>query len=343
MTTVREIAKKCGVSTATVSHVLNNRTTEVSVETRERVMNVVRRLNYRPPAAKRQRSPARETVTVGIIRGTMTHDFVTPGYEMWVLNSIMRASLNSRINLTLFAPELFHTDVHESIRTYCDGSCDGLIMVSSEIDHPLPPALRERGIPLVLVGDSGVFKGTSFVDVDNEASIQLITEHVISQGHTRIAYCAGPQWIRCVPVRQEAWKLTMRQHGIPIVESFVGTNVHLTKDTMDWTTMLMEMPEDERPTAIIGWNDTCARLIMDIVKSMGMSVPKDVSVTGFDDDVEAVNVQYVLTTIRQPFPEIGKSAVDAILRGIRSNGTDIVHVVLPGELVIRTSLGRPPL
>src|SRR5579863_156015 len=123
MTTIRQVARACGVSPMTVSFVLNNHPGQVSEETRERVMRAVREMGYRPTAVKA--ADRRLMNTLGVVSGVPTESLMQHGYYSRILRAALVKADATRQNVTLFSSSLLHVHTHRSIRVYCDGRCDG--------------------------------------------------------------------------------------------------------------------------------------------------------------------------------------------------------------------------
>src|SRR5271166_6498402 len=150
--TIRDVARACGVSPMTVSFVLNNKPGQVSDGTRDRVLKAVRDLNYRPSAVRRSARMAeeRQIHTLGAVVGAPGDSLMEPGYYNAILNGILQGADALGQNVTLFNHSLLHRDTHRAIRVYCDGRCDGLLVVAPCIGSNLVSALRQRGVPITL-------------------------------------------------------------------------------------------------------------------------------------------------------------------------------------------------
>jgi LacI family transcriptional regulator len=339
MPSIRQIAKACGVSPMTVSFVLNDTPGQVSNETRDRVLKTVREMGYRPTATPPARNP-REICTLGLAAGVKGDSLLKPGYYTSIAMMILKTADALRHNVTFFTHSLFHSDPHKSIRVYCDGRCDGLIVIAPHVGSPVATALHERGVPLVIIGRSDFESSESFIDVDNIPSTRKIVSLAIEYGHRRIAMISGANFVFSTRQRMEAFKLTMEEHGIPIDPELVIDHHHTAEHVAEATRRLMTLPGDRRPTAIFCWNDTCAIQCMEELTRMGLRVPNDVSIIGFDDDYIATATVPALTTIRQPFDMIGRLGTELLLEMIRTPHQPPRQIIVAGEVVVRNSLAR---
>jgi LacI family transcriptional regulator len=324
----------------TVSYVLNNKPGQVSEETRERVLKAVREMGYRPRAIHRERETAIRTL--GIAVGREYNTFAGGGYFSEILNGILAATDQRGLNILLFHYSLFHQDTHESIRTYFDGRCDGLFVVAPVIGMSLVSALAERGVPYILIGDQGDVEGVSSVDVDNIAEAERIVSYLVGMGHRRIAFFGGPDFVRSACLRREGYRRALERHGIaydPELDIAPLAGEYLVYER---TIPLMRRKDIERPTAIFGWNDTAALRALLALRDLNIQVPEKVSVIGFDDTPATVTADPPMTTVRQPYRDIGIQAVEALVTRIREGQASPQRLYLPGRLIVRDSTAPPP-
>ena len=331
---IQDVARACGVSAATVSRVLNNRPGEVGPRTRERVLDAIRGLNYRPDRSRH--TPAPQTLTLGIATGIDGAEYIGPGYYHAVVDSLLAATSALKLNSLLFASHLFYTDSLQSIRTYCDGRCDGLIVIGPSIDNPLVASLQARGFPLVVVGNSGEEDNIAYCDLDNVAAARLAVEEFLGQGHRRIAFCRGRADVHVTWQRQEGYRQALAAHGLQVQEDFLGP----AEGMRQWTQAILSLPPGQRPTALLYFSDHLAREALDVIHALGLRVPQEVSVIGIDDQ-GADRTDPPLTTIRQPYEQIGRCAVEMLLSQIRGDSGGAQRVLLRGELVRRASVAPP--
>jgi LacI family transcriptional regulator len=186
MATIREVAKASGVSPMTVSYVLND-PGRVHPETRQRVLQTMRELAYRPPLSRPAAGDADDErrTTIGIVYSRWSRLASEVSYYSRILGGVLEAADDQGSHVTLFSHHTWTEDVSKSLRKYCDGRCDGLILIAPKIESELVTTLRERGMPFVIVGDSGLGPRDLCVDVDNIAAAYQVTEHLLSLGHTK--------------------------------------------------------------------------------------------------------------------------------------------------------------
>lgn len=335
MATIREVAKASGVSPMTVSYVLND-PSRVHPKTRQRVLQTMRELEYRPPLSR----PANDAdddrrTTIGLVYSRWSRLASEVSYYSRILAGVLEAADDQGSHVTLFSHHTWTEDVSKSLRKYCDGRCDGLILIAPKIESELVTTLRERGMPFVIVGDSGLGPEDLCVDVDNVAAAYQITEHLLSLGHTNIAYLPGKDNVRPTHERAEGWRQAHTKHGITPYPS--------TPYPGDWTRTsgyeraieILKSPNP--PSAIFAMDDELAMGVILAAQELKLRIGQDLSIAGFDDVPEASQSVPPLTTILQPYTEIGTRAVGLLLSTMRGGSGE--RILLPGQLILRASTG----
>jgi LacI family transcriptional regulator len=339
MATIREVAKACGVSTATVSHVLNGRFERVGEETRVRVLTTMREMGYRPPPME-DRQKAIPTRNLGFMAEDLSYSPIfTNSYFAYVLDGILEAAGLQGWSTTIFIQRMWHTNIGQAIRRNYDGRCDGLLLMAPAFESETVNMLHERGVPMVMIGATSWIKGISSVDIDNRATAAAATKYLIERGHTRIGFiAAGPRSISSRE-REEGYRQGMVDAGLDPRADWVFSRWTLGGE---WPHALVEaflaMPLGQRPTAFVGWNDVLASQLITAFAGRGISVPKDVSLVSIDDGPEASRSTPALTTFRQPLQLIGKRSVELLIDHIADGGRFAETVRFSTHLVERQSV-----
>lgn len=324
----------------TVSFVLNNRPGQVSEETRERVLKTVREMGYRPRVAHRRH--AEPTInTIGIALGRNGSRLSQRGYHHEIANAIFMAAEDQELNLLMFHGGLFHEDPRQGIRTYLDGRCEGLIVIAPLAGMPLLDAMKERGIPFVVIGAQGESEGIPSVDMDNLTESQRIMDYLVGLGHRRIAFIGGPDFVQSACQRREGFRLSLVKHGLPYNPDWDIAPLNRDYLVFERVVQLMSCPKEQRPTAIFGWNDAVVLRALHVLADMGVRVREDVSLIGIDDVSQTSTVTPALTTIRQPYREIGAKAVEVLAERIRDPKVPARAHFLPCRLIERDSTAPP--
>ena len=348
MATIRDVAKESGVSVATVSYVLNNGPRQVGASTKERVLSVVRRLNYHPNATAR-RLAGRQMRTIGVLFGYVGPDILTNPFAATILQGVLSAAARVHYNVTLF------TSVWETAETsaveFTDGRTDGVLVIGPLVGSDMIPGLSALGIPVVCVSGPSETPGVPFIDVDNETGARLATKHLIGLGHTRIAHIGGRRTHADAIVRRDVFLRTMENAGLHVPESY------LPEGSYEWTRVpsiiRAVLTHPIRPTAIFAGNDILAVECLKEARLLGLRVPEDLSIVGFDDLPIAQHVSPPLTTICQPLTEIGSMGMELLVQRIQAsekNGAAVTMAVdaqggilQQPELILRGSTCPPSI
>ncbi|HEV2472757.1 MAG TPA: LacI family DNA-binding transcriptional regulator [Chthonomonadales bacterium] len=334
MSTITEVARRSGVAPSTVSYVLNNGPRTVRSETRERVLQAARELNYRPSAIARGLRRNRMD-TLGVVFTDQNAEPVGDPYFAGVLGGFMSVAAANRQNTTLFTGDIWSRAGH-GLPVYTDGRCDGLMLVSPPRSSPLVSGLLETGFPFVVVGDVYADTRIATVDVENYHSAKSAVEYLISLGHRRIAILSGPDENLSTGRRLDAYRDALIQHGLPVDERLILPGGFSTQSGYWRAKRLLQ--GEPRPTAVFAIFDSVAFGAIRAIEEAGYRVPEDISVIGFDDVAAAEFCRPALTTIRQPHREIGACAAELLLGEIDGRAAPQRQVLFSAELAVRASV-----
>ena len=329
--TLRDVAQDVGVSTGTVSVVLNGARSGTSVadRTREAIHASANRLGYRPNWVAKSLQGG-STRTIGIIPTEATENFLLGPHIQRVLNAAANV-LHDEGHDMLVLTRCDQSDARGILQGVVNGRMDGAIVVTPHVGSRLVETLDGAGFPFaVLDGDPEIHAAT--FNPDDALGVRLAVEHLRERGHTRIAAVAGPQNFRSGRIRLAAFReICGPDAPVAIGDYRVGGGE---------SGLRALMALDPRPTAIVCANDETAFGVLKAARSLGIEVPRDLSVVGFDDAPIAALVQPGLTTYVQPVETMVHSAVAALMNGLQTS--DPIHgTSFPGRLVIRESTDRP--
>ena len=310
VTTIKDVAKHAEVSFTTVSHVLNG-TRNVSDGVRQRVLKAVQELQYVPSGIARSLKTNR-TQTLGIIIPNNSNPFFAE-----VVRGIEDACFEAG-----FSAILCNTDDRPDkqvayARLLGEKQVDGIIGLSSGAEDSLVDVLRAIGVPLVVLDRDARDGAIDQIGIDHEQGARLAMDHLLLLGHRQIACIAGPQTTVPARLRLRAYQRALNEAGIEIPTGFVRVADYTSAGGHAATLALLSRAE--RPTAIFASNDLMAIGCIGAAGSMGLRVPQDLSVVGFDDIALAAYTNPPLTTVAQPKHEAGRLAANLLLERVQGH------------------------
>lgn len=329
--TLNDVALLAGVSSQTVSRVVNNHP-YVSEETRRRVLTAIRKLNYSPNRAARSLA-TRRSCTLGVV----SFDIAFYGPAQMVMNIEQTAKRRGYTVSLATTDSMTLEEVRQAVIDVGGDALDGLLLIAPVIGVSYEDLARVCGpVPFVQIDIELSAKVPSVV-IDQRYGSHLVTQHLIDLGHCRIAEICGPQMWYGAQARHASWRETMLAAGLQPGPSFEG----------DWTARsgykaaraLLAGHADF--TALVVGNDQMALGAMAALRERGLRVPEDVSVVGFDDIPEAAYFAPPLTTVRQNFAALGEQSVEYLMALIENPGTPVHQRVLYPQFVERQST-QPP-
>lgn len=256
-----------------------------------------------------------------------------------ILHGILGPAMRNRQNVMLFTANLWE-ELTGSLARIGDGRCDGMILIAPPVDNTTLDAFLERNSPFVLVGQSSVHPRISYVDIDNYQAARDATEYLMQLGHKRIALFQGEANQLSTLQRTAGYTdAVASSHGSPD-QNLVFPGRYSPESGYERAVELLSWPKESRPTAIFCANDGIAFGTQRALLEAGVSIPREMSVMGFDDVSTAPLAPVSLTTVHQPFSNIGSRAAELLLDKIGGNRT-VVKEELPTEIVVRGSTAPP--
>jgi LacI family transcriptional regulator len=335
-TSITDVANHAGVSRTTVSYVLNNVAgVNISEQTRQRVMEAARALDYHPNAVAR--SLARnKTLTLGLVLCSNLDRLNSDAFLPSVIYGI--GSVTSQAGYRLLVEVVDDTSrPHAYTSLLREFHSDGIILAGVRPDDHQLAGLNAEEFPLVLWGR---LRDSHFpsVDVDNVAAARMAVEHLIGLGHTRIGCITNtaPSAAHEAADRLRGYQIALESHALAYDERIVRYGEYKERSGFEAMASLLE--EAERPTAVFVASDVVALGVLSAIRAAGLSVPNDIAVVGFDDIQSSQYVLPPLTTVRVPAHKIGATSAQMLLNIIQ-NGQRPASVFLETELVIRESCG----
>ncbi len=336
-TRLSDLAEQAGVSTATVSRVLNGKP-GVASTTRQAVLAALDVLGYERPSALRGRSAG----LVGLVVPELTNP-VFPAFAQ-AIESILAQHGYTPLLCTQ-APG--GTTEDEYVSTLVDHSVDGIVFISglhadTRADHTRYELLRGQGIPIVLINGYAPGIDAPFVSPDDAASVDVAVQHLVTLGHRRIGLAIGPE--RYVPAQRKlaAFTAALVRHGLADDEAAARRHVTSTLYTLEGGQAAAAELLAADHTAIVCGSDLMALGVVRAARARGLRVPADVSVVGYDDAPLIAFTEPPLTTVRQPVEAMAHAAVSALLTEIGGDRAPRTELLFAPELVVRGSTGVAP-
>ena len=338
---IRDVALRAGVSTATVSRVLNNIAVQIAPETRARVEQAARELQYHPSAVARA-LVRRQTDTLGVVLPPTQESPVRNAFFSALLDGVLEAASQRRLNIMIFTAQV-GPGAQRSLAPLRDGRCDGLLVFYQPPDKDILPALLDARIPCVLVCDWRDDPRLPCVDVENRQAARRMTEYLLGLGHRRIALLGSGLYGDFMTDRIRGYRQALEEFGQAADEDLIVTGLEPwdIPSVFRGVQTLMARPASARPTALMCLTDDIAALALAFLHRRGIAVPEEISVTGFNDDNNALRQHPALTTMRQPYVDLGGCAMDILLERGADDTVPARNLRLPTELVVRGSSAPP--
>lgn len=336
MATISEVAERAGVSTKTVSRVMNNYE-HISEKTRIKVERAIEELNFSPSLIAQQLRLG-ESLSIGMLYGDPSS-----GYQSRLNHAVLKACSDARRYL---AVELFdekNLDWRRQLEDFLGRTkVRNMILVPPMCDSSeLHGLLHERGIDYVLISPSSPVSGALSIAMDDRSASKEMTEHLIQLGHKSIGHIGGhPDHVVTI-LRRVGFEEAMAKAGLARPETmFIESGRFRFRASLECADRMLS--QRNRPTAIFAANDEMASAVIMAANRRGLRVPDDLSVAGFDDAPIASIVWPDLTTIAQPFEEIGRTAVRVLCEKRPSSREISETIILPHQLVVRASTAPAP-
>ncbi len=357
--TIQDIAQLAGVSKATVSRVLNNNSS-VDPLLRERVQRVIQEYDFVPNVTATGLAGG-HTRLIGVLAPPLTWPSVPE-----IMHGIAEYAESTNYEIVLYSIgfERNHSDVLDRILSM--RMVAGLLAIfPGELSHNLTHRYQQ-GYPLVTIDDQTEPALLPWIGVDNVASAYEATRHLLDLGHRRIAHIMGPQNYYCAAERYQGYCQALQDAGISLDPTLLLQGTFEPASGRQSATMLFSRDRRDWPTALFVANDQMAYGVLEVAEQQGIQVPEDIAVVGFDDNTLSAHIRPSLTTIRQPFSEMGRKGFELLISRInqhqslekgpqkrsKQQGAEpsfnnhiqesaSLHIQLPTRLIVRASSGAP--
>ncbi len=329
---IKDVAREAGVSTATVSHVINE-TKFVTDDTRRKVRDAIGKLNFYPNAHARSLASGRSNII-----GLLVSDISNPFFPELV-KSIETAAFERGYNIMLFNTNYDAGRAADHVRRLIELQVAGVALMTAELDPGLINELQKRQVRAVFNDIGVVGEYLSNIVLDYACGIEEAVRHLVSLGHKRIAHIAGSSRISSGNIRRDAFVEAMRKFLPGSDDSLIYEGDFRFESGRMAAMKIIQL--GAKPTAVVVANDMMALGAMAEFKAAGLSVPQDISIVGFDDIAFASLCDPPLTTVCSPRVEIGRRAIEALLTTIEKPGQSGAEIRIPTHLIVRKSTAPP--
>ncbi len=333
--TIKDIAQSLKLSMSTVSYALNGGPRSVSEDVRRKVALRARELGYRPNKIAKSLATGRAHA-IALVPPQVSEDWFLSPYLILAFNGVVKEAGRRGLDVVVYTA-VEEADPSEVMAKFQDGRVDGVIFVAPFVDKQLHSFASTCPLPSAAITGQPV-DGISSFCVDNERGIRLSLQHLYGLGHRKIAHIAGRRGLQDAEARRMAFLNFADEMELCQSPGYCEEGDFTIEGGRRAMRQLLSLPE--RPTAVVCANDEMAIGALKQAANMGIRVPHDVSVTGFDDSPNSSFVIPSLTTVRQPIMSMGEAAVGALASLIAGDPYPSL-TIFPTELIVRDSTSYP--
>jgi LacI family transcriptional regulator len=326
---IKEVAQRAGVSVGTVSNVLN-RPELVAPTTRKRVHRVIRELNFVRNESARQLRAGRSR-TIGLIVLDVGNPFFTD-----VARGVEAAAEEAGLALMLASSDDQPAKEARYLSLFEEQRVQGVLITPVDITDARLAAIRRRGTPIVLVDQTSSSRGQCSVGVNDELGGRLAVEHLLAQGHKRLAFVGGPVTLHQVRNRLAGAQAAVDAAGKASLIELPTPALNVAGGRAA-ASELAGLPRTRRPTAVFCANDLLALGVLQEMTSRSVRVPDDLAIVGYDDIEFAGAAAVPLSSVRQPREQLGRAAAELLIEESSGQPHKHRHLVFDPELVVRRS------
>ena len=327
---IKDIARIAGVSHSTVSRAMQN-SPLVQHETREEIQRIARDVGYRASAVARG-LVTRRTRTIGVVVTTVTDPWVGE-----VLSAIELAAAGHGYAVFLADSNADPAREKSVVQSFAERRVDGIVVTSSRVGALHTPMLSEMMVPIVLINNQHPGEFVHSVMIENLPASREATGHLIGLGHRRIGYVGDRFGHHSDAERFAGYRQALHRAAAPFLPELVVHGDGKAEGGAAAMNQLLKLAV--RPTAVFCYNDMTALGALRAIYGHGLRVPADISLVGFDDLFFASYTQPPLTTVRQPRREMGRMALESLLKLMA--GEEPAEIRVPAELIVRESTAAP--
>ena len=329
--TIKEIAKIADVSPMTVSRAVNN-SRKVRQATREKILEIASRVGYRPNRIARS-LVSKKSNLISLIVANISNPFFAE-----ISRGIEDKARENGYNVIFSSTDDDSKNLESCVRMMREMGVDGFIIAAVSLKEPIVDELVDQGFPVVLVNRRVQKNNVNYVVVDNRKGAHLAVEHLVNNGYQKIGIITGKSSVSTAEERLRGYREVLSAHGLKFKKEYCSqgsfTQEHGKKAAQKMLTL------KNRPEAIFAASDNIAWGVMDAAGELGLTIPEDLALVGFDDTNFSSNSKIRLTTVSQRKYEMGEHGVQTLIDLIESPQPDYINkIVLEPRLIIRESCG----
>lgn len=329
MVTLKDIAKIAAVSEATASRSLNDNAM-ISLKTRQRIQAIAKELGYSKNAVALGLSTGSSRV-IGLIVSQITNPFYAE----------LAHGIGNTARRQGFGLILCNTDSDPEIEAYYaqflwSQRVSGIILASSIPHEPIVEQIQQK-LPMVLLSRMMNQPEYNYVACDDVAGSRVVIDHFVKHGHRRIAYIGGPIEMSTSWLRFQGYRQALKSHGLPYRKSLCHFGTFESQTGQHFAKVLLR--QKRPPTAVFAANDLIALGVMEAVANLGLSVPKNLALIGYDNIPAAALPQIQLTTVEQPLRAMGACAAKILIDEMNQPHAGVIQKNLNPKLIVRKSCG----
>ena len=333
--TIKDIAKRVGLSVTTVSRALND-FDDVSVETKELIRRTAAEMGYVPNFLA-QRFQKRKTDTIGLILPTFGPRFSDPFFSE-LLAGVGNIAANQGYDLLVSTRAPGDEELIAYRQMVQGHRVDGLVVVRTRRQDERIEYLRSVGFPFVAFGRTEGELDFPYVDEDGTSGMRSVADHLVDLGHRRIACIASPAELMFSQYRLDGLRSRLQERNVTLDQLSIRVGDLTQRSGYEQAMQLLDLPSP--PTAIVAFNDLMAFGAMSAAQNRGLIVGSDISITGFDNTPMADHSHPPLTTVDQPIYQIGNMVCEMLVKCVKDETLEEKQVLLQPELNIRASSGK---
>lgn len=335
--TIKDVAEEAGVSIATVSRVLNNKS--VRKESKIRVDKAIAKLNFVPNALARGLMQ-KKTKTIGTLITSMTNT-----YYMEITEVIEKRLWDLESMLFLSTTDGNHKQERSYLESLVSRQVDGIIIIDPSIENYRNGLYSEisRRLPLVLVHSFREISNINSVVIDQHKGMEKVMNYLWDLGHRRIAFLRGFRGYS-YDVKEKCWRDFLKEKGLSpspdeLISISEGNTDNAIKLAANASSRILSLPRDRRPSAVFACNDLMALGVLSAAHSLGLKIPEDLSIIGHDNTNLTLSSMPPLTTVDLKLPLLGNGSIDLLMNALDSDNSGTRQIFIEPELVVRASSG----